>query len=110
MKVLRKLPKSSELECQAIPASYAFGQFRHDAKGTLIWGIVPVALSCRPVELLRPRSRRGPGFKGRGDGGGLAPPCGGGKQGPVLLPMRDKTALGRGMPHAPGIFDLLPSP
>ena len=53
MKVLRKLPKSSELECQAIPASYAFGRFRHDAKGTLFRDTEPVALSRRAVALLR---------------------------------------------------------
>jgi TolB-like protein len=54
VKVLGKVPKISEWECQAIPASYAFGPFRLDAQGeTLFRGTAPVALSQRAVALLR---------------------------------------------------------
>ncbi len=53
MKVLRRVPKISELECRAIPASYAFGPFRLDVQGeTLFRGTEPVALSQRAVALL----------------------------------------------------------
>ena len=53
MKVLRKVPKVSEMECRAIPANYAFGPFRLDVDGeTLFRGTEPVALSQRAVALL----------------------------------------------------------
>src|SRR5215475_11137126 len=46
--------KSSEWECRAIPANYAFGPFRLDAQGeTLFRGAERVALSHRAVALLR---------------------------------------------------------
>jgi DNA-binding winged helix-turn-helix (wHTH) protein/predicted ATPase len=46
--------KSSEWECRAIPANYAFGPFRLDAQGaTLFRGTERVALSHRAVALLR---------------------------------------------------------
>jgi TolB-like protein len=54
VKVLGKVPKISEWECRAIPASYAFGPFRLDAQGeTLFRGTEPVALSHGAVALLR---------------------------------------------------------
>ena len=50
----RAFQKSSEWECRAIPANYAFGPFRFDAQGeTLFRGTEPVALSRRAVALLR---------------------------------------------------------
>ena len=46
--------ESSEWECRAIPADYAFGPFRLDAQGeTLFRGNERVALSHRAVVLLR---------------------------------------------------------
>jgi DNA-binding response OmpR family regulator len=76
--VLGKVPKISEWECRAIPASYAFGPFRLDAQGeTLFRGTEPVALSHRAVALLRILiDRGGPSHKGRTDGGGVAGPRG----------------------------------
>src|SRR5215468_8037874 len=50
----KSFQKSSEWECQATPADYAFGPFRLDAQGeTLFMGSERVALSHRAVELLR---------------------------------------------------------
>src|SRR5215831_13736293 len=50
----KSFQKSSEWECRAIPANYAFGPFRLDAQGeTLFRGTERVALSRRAVALLR---------------------------------------------------------
>src|SRR5262245_45438471 len=50
----KSFQKSSEWECRAIPANYAFGPFRLDAQGeTLFRGTERVALSHRALALLR---------------------------------------------------------
>src|SRR5262249_13315787 len=50
----KSFQKSSEWECRAIPANYAFGPFRLDVQGEVLFrGTEPVALSHRAVALLR---------------------------------------------------------
>ena len=46
----KSFQKSSEWECRAIPANYAFGPFRLDVQGEVLFrGTEPVALSHRAV-------------------------------------------------------------
>ena len=50
----KSFQKSSEWECRAIPANYAFGPFRLYVQGEVLFrGTEPVALSHRAVALLR---------------------------------------------------------